>query len=339
MAVNYDVPALFSELYLKSLSDILTLSDDNIKSVYGSARIGSIGQARFSEKIPILSFEELSYFVNAFASMGVDFHYTLNSPWTNLLERLPNHKSKIIENIEFLLKAGIKTFIVANPYLISMIKHICPDSSIVASINMQTSSFFKFDSLLNYGCSSVVFDRTINRNIHFLKSITKYSDNYSLLVNSICLFDCPLQQYHANENGFRSSLNDIEIDEELYCNQYCNSTLKAQQYNILKSTWIRPEDISRYEEIGVKNFKIQGRTLESDVLISIIRSYLLRKTSDNRLFHIFPGLEYDFPELNNKLLNTKIDDLNFIDYFFNNKLNCSTDCNSCNHCLKTFNKL
>jgi len=339
MAINYDIPMLFSDKYINGLEQILKVSDDKIKSVYGSARIGTIGQARYSKKIPKLRIDELQKFVAKIHNFKIKFHYTINSPWTDLKERKSQYKTLIINDFKKLIDIGIDTFIIANPYLISLVKENFPNVEIIASINFQTTTAYKFKSLLDYGCSSVVLDRPVNRNIAFLKKLNEYADKYSLLVNSTCLFDCPLQQYHANENGYFSSENFENIEKKEYCVNYCLPLIEKNPENILKSTWIRPEDISKYEKIGVQNFKIQGRTLEPEILLNLIKAYLERKTPNDNLFYIFPDFSRKYPELNKKFKNLKIDKLNFIEYFFKEKINCSTDCLICNHCENTFEKL
>lgn len=339
MAINYDIPMLFSDKYINGIEQILNISDDKIKSVYGSARIGTIGQARYSEKIPKLRIDELQKFVTKIHNLKIKFHYTINSPWTDLKERKSQYKTLIINDFKKFIDIGIDTFIIANPYLISLVKEKFPNVEIIASINFQTTTAYKFKSLLDYGCNSVVLDRPVNRNIAFLRKLNKYADKYSLLVNSTCLFDCPLQQYHANENGYFSSENFENIEKKDYCVNYCLPLIEKHPENILKSTWIRPEDIGRYENIGVQNFKIQGRTLEPEILLNLIKAYLERKTPNDNLFYIFPDFVRKYPELNNKFKNLKIDKLNFIDYFFKEKINCATDCLICNHCENTFEKL
>jgi collagenase-like PrtC family protease len=289
MAVNFDVPILFSQSYINGLEKLLNREKDTIKSVYGSARFGRIGQARFSKKIPELKTNELQDYVSKINKLNIKFHYTLNSPWTNLKERNKKHKTQIINELRTLIDIGIDAFIVANPYLISLIQEEFPKIEIIASINLQTTTAYKFKSLLDYGCSSVVLDRPVNRNIAFLKKINNNAEKFSLLVNSTCLFDCPLQQYHANENGYFSSENikNIEnIENKEYCMSYCLPLIEKHPENILKSTWIRPEDIYKYEEIGVKNFKIQGRTLDPEILLNLIKAYLDRKTPNDDLFSL-----------------------------------------------------
>lgn len=338
MAVNYDIPILFSENYISGLRELQNIGDDKIKSAYGASRNSIVGQARFSKKIPPINFPELKNYISKIHELKIRFHYTLNSPWSSFKERKTEYRTKIIDDLQTLVDIGVDAFIVANPYLISFIKNNLPDVEIIASINFQTVTAFKFLSLLDLGCKSVVLDRPINRNIAFLRKLQKYADNYSLIVNSTCLFDCPLQQYHANESGYFSSNNIEDIVDSNFCFNYCSYVMSEKPHYMLKSTWIRPEDITKYEEIGVRNFKIQGRTLEPDVLLRSIKAYLERKTPDNNLLYIFPDITKTY-QLYDIFKNSEIDKLKFIDYFFNNEINCLNECLTCKHCKNTFDAL
>jgi len=339
MAVNYDVPMIFTERYIDGLERLLNYGEDKIKSVYGSTRFGFLGQARYSEKIPDLDINDLHDYVLKIKKLNVEFHYTFNSPWTNLKERNQEYKKQILNDLKKITEIGVDTFIVANPYLISLIRQKFPEIKIIASINLQTTTAYKFKSLIEYGCNSVVLDRPVNRNIAFLEKIKSEAEKFSLLVNSTCLFDCPIQQYHSNENGYLSSENIDNVEDKEYCINYCLPLIEKHPENILKSTWIRPEDIDKYEKIGVKNFKIQGRTLESDILLNLVKAYLDRKTPNDDLFYIFPDFAAKYPALEVKFKNSRINKMKFVEYFFKNNINCSIDCFSCNHCHKTFEKL
>ena len=339
MAVNYDVPMLFSEKYISGLKELQYISDDKIKSVYGSSRHSITGQTRYNNKIPFIDYAKLEKYISQIHELKIKFHYTINSPWSSFKERKTEFRIQIIDDLQTLVDIGVDAFIVANPYLISLIKSNFPNIDVIASINFQTVTAFKFLNLLELGCKSVVLDRPINRNTSFLKKIRKDAEKFSLLVNSTCLFDCPMQQYHANENGYFSSENIDSIEDKEFCIDYCMNLIEKNPVNILKSTWIRPEDISKYENIGVKNFKIQGRTLEPEILLSIIKSYLVRKTPNDNLFFIFPDFVTKYPIVSRIMKNSQIDKLNFIDYFFNNKINCLNNCLTCKHCKETFDAL
>ncbi len=339
MAIQFDIPMLFRQEYLDGLKALNPDHLAQIGSVYGSIQKGILGQARYSEKIPQLSHVELAGAVDQIQKLGIEFHYTLNSPWNGMLERDPDQRRNIITAIEDIVNTGIDAFILANPYLISLVKENWPEIKLIGSINLQTSTAYKFNKLIEDGCHRIVLDRIVNRNIHFLKQLKDQGQRYSLLVNSTCLNDCPLQQYHANENGALSSNNEFNVLDNSYCIDYCLSAFTAQKENILKSTWIRPEDLALYEDIGVQYLKIQGRTLKPKQLLDLILAYLNRLTPNDSLFYIFPGFEKHFPEINVKMKNSRLDKNGFVESFFKTERNCAELCFTCDYCNKVFEKL
>jgi hypothetical protein len=141
---------------------------------------------------------------------------------------------------------------------------------------------------------------------------------------------------------------------------------------ILKSAFIRPEDIHYYEEAGVDNIKLVERSMTTDALARIVKAYTVRSYDGNMMDLIhglskyiiynkdnfyWKGLKYLLQpskinifkahKLVNQLTTLRsekafnesfdlyIDNkkLNgFMDFF--HKGNCNRDCNECNYCNK-----
>lgn len=138
---------------------------------------------------------------------------------------------------------------------------------------------------------------------------------------------------------------------------------------ILKPTFIRPEDIHLYEETGVDNMKLVERSMTTDAFARIVKAYTVRSNDGNLMGPIY-GLSKYIIYNNNKyfwkgfkylLLPSKINLLKahklvnqmktlqnenaspecydlyidnkkldgFIDFF--HKGNCHRDCNECNY--------
>jgi collagenase-like PrtC family protease len=52
---------------------------------------------------------------------------------------------------------------------------------------------------------------------------------------------------------------------------------------ILKSGWVRPEDVSEYESMGIDIFKIAGRTDPINWILNVMRAYKGRSFDGNLL--------------------------------------------------------
>lgn len=131
------------------------------------------------------------------------------------------------------------------------------------------------------------------------------------------------------KNGFR--------DEFI---QICTAKKLKNQMNLLGIPWIRPEDINRYEkEIGIKSIKLGDRLRNEKWLLKCISSYINEISPDNLLDiishnHMPKNNNYEF---NVSLPNKKLE--GFIDFFFENNVDCRNGCSSCNYCQKKLNAI
>jgi hypothetical protein len=66
-----------------------------------------------------------------------------------------------------------------------------------------------------------------------------------------------------------------------YCFVKCSRERLKDPVNYIRSIWIRPEDLSCYENIGYHNFKIVERSCPSDLLIRRVEAYSNRRFDGN----------------------------------------------------------
>lgn len=109
---------------------------------------------------------------------------------------------------------------------------------------------------------------------------------------------------------------------------------------IIKSPWIRPEDIHIYQDLGIDYIKISGRSRPEQDILRTIQAYMSMDFDGNladligirpagKIFSELPGKE--LPKFDIDIDNKKLD--GFIDYFQDNypcKTDCQIDCNYCN---------
>lgn len=78
---------------------------------------------------------------------------------------------------------------------------------------------------------------------------------------------CPLVTLHANYNAHASQKNHLNdnfsFDYYLFS---CAEKLLSNPVEILKSAFIRPEDLHYYEEAGVDNIKLVERIMTTEAL-------------------------------------------------------------------------
>ncbi|MEJ2702500.1 MAG: hypothetical protein P8Z79_08675, partial [Sedimentisphaerales bacterium] len=133
---------------------------------------------------------------------------------------------------------------------------------------------------------------SINRSFKQLEAIREAVEcDLTLIANHPCLPNCPMQYYH--QNGFAHSSNrtgGLFID---YCFLRCTYERLRDPSCLIKSGWIRPEDVAFYEAMGYHHFKILERDIPSSELLKRIRSYAVRRSPPDLTELILP---YGFKE-------------------------------------------
>ncbi|MBK5190482.1 MAG: U32 family peptidase [Methanosarcinales archaeon] len=223
-------------------------------------------------------------------------------------------------------KAGVDAVTVAEPYLVELLRDF-PMQTVVSCLSYvespQRAKFF--DEL---GADMITVDTNVNRHFDLLEGIVKAVDcDVRLIVNEGCIYRCPFRYSHYNLASHLSSL--IQPRSPLFAPDYyfdkCISIRLRDPTQIIKSAWIRPEDLKAYEAIGITDFKLSGRTKLVNWIIDCMRFYSQRSFKGNVLDIL------DCPQM-----------LRYVFYIDNEKLERSIDqwkhckkvCNECGYCDK-----
>ncbi len=103
-----------------------------------------------------------------------------------------------------------------------------------------------------------------------------------VFVNLACLRGCPFAPYHANLASHGSQCQEeaggFYVDS---CLVNCKNIRVKNPVEIIKSGWIRPEDLHHYEEMGITKFKLVDRSLTARGLLKRVKAYSERKYEGN----------------------------------------------------------
>ena len=339
------------------ISFLEAVKGTSVDGLFGKLPFDIVGGARPGFVLPQVDRNDVKEYIQACHQRGLEFSYLLNAPCLGNLQYSKKGYGQLIELLGWIEQSGSDSVTVGIPYLIDLVRKRFPHLKVKVSTTARVNTVRKALQYEEMGVEEIIIDEHINREFKTLKAIRKaVRCNLELIVNNICLWQCPYNYEHVNHDGHASR----EGEEEDYCYlQYpgylCLYRKLMNPVELLKSPWIRPEDIRHYEDLGYDHFKITERFKRTPLLLEHVKAYENRRY-DGNLLDLFTlprkgaftpiNLEYFIkPEHVNimkvselgKVFDLEVRDLIQLD---NQKLNGfiehfkTKDCNesSCSHC-------
>lgn len=243
-------------------------------------------------------------------------------------------ESEIIGIIDRLSSEGVRPDIVTTTslFVARTVKKHFPDIRTRASVNMRIGTLqgMKYASDLFDG---FYLQRDMQRNLDYVKKVSAFcrdgGKELCMLVNSGCLRYCPGQVFHDNLIAHCTDASSDRVpgyNPHVCWNLYAGGRNAAE---ILKATWIRPEDVRNYAEY-IDIFKLATR--QHAYPRSVISAYAKEKWDGNLLELLEPGFSPAFfpYEINNEA---------FPDDFWINVGKCLNGCTDCGYCESVLEKV
>ncbi len=338
MPYNWDLSLLDS-------LDKMNREDDTIypvKEIYASDRKSIVGTGRPPAVIPERH-ESYATHINSSHKKGMKFFYVLNACSMAGQELNGDTQKEIYTHISDLVEAGVDGFIITIPYLAVLIKTWFPKLIIASSVNNQLDSVAKIEQLLySAPYDEIQFPFTRSRDFPLFREVSNHfpEKGRTALVNESCLPDCAFQRFHQDFYNFLSP-EEKKIDFYHLC---CAVHKLENPLNVLKSQWIRPEDLCFLKEAGITAVKLAGREKkDSSWLLDLARNYSKGQSTGNifRFVEKTGLLDMDWKDILGKdldpchyIVDSQAMD-GFIKPFYDGKVpcvtnkNCSADCKWC----------
>ncbi|ABE52434.1 peptidase U32 family protein [Methanococcoides burtonii DSM 6242] len=312
--------------HLEGLEDLLSGSDD-IYAVYMAGSPDYIGTGRTNLSAPKL--EEIAIQTEYAHDKGVKMEIILNSSCMGGQQLTPEGYRTIDWYFDKLNNIGIDSITVADPFFVEMLAKDY-DMDVVVSVLSFVDSPQKAEFYEQLGATTIVIDPVVNRQFDKLEAIRDaVSCDLKLLVNEACLYQCPFRYAHFNffshANGPGPKPN--VLDDYYYFK--CLSLRINDPQQLIKSPWIRPEDLKEYRHI-TDTFKIGGRTQFVNWVLDAVDAYA--------------GESYDGNLMD---LLDSVKDLKDNFYVPNSELNgaieqwkrCDKVCHKCGYCKRLAEKV
>jgi collagenase-like PrtC family protease len=324
-------------------------ADVQLYGVLPTSMIGSGGSGPDKVRMVV---NQVEGYIEQIHSAGLGFDYLLNAPSMSNMEWDENTHQELLRHLDWISAVGVDSVTVTIPYLVELIKRQFPQLKIRVSTIGHVNSVSRARLFESLGADSITLDINVNRDFRVLKAIrSAVRCELTVLLNNLCLFQCPYEYYHHDGLGHASqSYNPLNGHYVDYCVLRCTLDRLSDISQIIKCRWARPEDIYAYEEIGIDGFKISGRSMPTERILRAATAYSSRHYQGNLhdiLNVITPkgGLGNSaLPGVPNNVTGSLpkfyIDNQGlegFIDFFKNQ--GCLSDCSHCGYCQRIADKV
>ncbi|AAM02117.1 peptidase U32 family protein [Methanopyrus kandleri] len=266
--------------HTSGLEALLSGIDDlgRVEAVYTGGSPDEVGTGRPNLHYPRL--DEVREQVELAHSHDVLYDVVINStcplrgePTRRVAERYSNY-------LEELEKAGVDGVVVADPFVLKLAAEVFDRITVscLAFVNTPEKAEFYADV-----ATAITVDTSFNRRFEVLEELSRLQVELKVIVNEGCLLDCPYRPFHFNIFSHLYGPDEVSVYDDYYYRRCIADRLEHPEL-IIKSPWIRPEDLGHYLEY-VDAFKISGRSHQVEWIVEVVNAYLEGRW-DGNLLHI-----------------------------------------------------
>ena len=215
--------------------------------------------------------EDVTHIANLYNSADIPLRLIFTNPVIQPDDLHNRYCNMILKE----LNNGVNEVCVNSELMENYIRENYPKYKIISSTTKRITSPEKSLEELKKDYFQVCLDYDLNHNIDFLNSIPAESrDKVEFLANAICRPKCPIRKKHYEYTGEaqRTWLRE-KYDIYMGCNIKENLTHPSR---LGKGNNLSLADIEKYNQMGFKYFKLEGRTLPSSVVFSCYLYYFIK---------------------------------------------------------------
>ncbi len=259
------------------------LEGTSVESLYGQMWGDPFGGGRMSLFIPKVGKNEVSTFIQETRKRGLGFNYLINGTCFDNLEFTKKAYGRMVEHLDWIASTGADMVTVTLPFLAEMIKKDFPHLKVAVSSFARVQNVHLARAWEEIGADKIILSESVTRDFRSLQLIRESVHcELELIANHCCLFQCFLDLHHRNMVSHGSQADHpcggFAPD---YCKLACQRLKILKPAEIIKSTWIRPEDVSHYEAIGIDCLKLVERFRGTESLLQIVHAYERRQYDGN----------------------------------------------------------
>ncbi|MEW6088702.1 MAG: U32 family peptidase [bacterium] len=323
---------------------IENLSGLPVENYYAKLQEDIIGGGRPASSIPHVTRQKVKDHIKLIHANKSLFNYVINAPCLGNIEYAPLYRRQIFKLLDWLTSIEVDSVTVSIPLLLEWVKRNFPSLKVSVSVFSHVDTISMAKMYENLGADEITITQQFNRDFNFLKGLRKnLKTDFQLIVNNACLFGCPFRRYHSNLNAHSSQTGSKKLPID-YPVMRCTLLRFKYPAEVIRSPWVRPEDLVHYEKIGIDKFKLSGRTNTTEWITRTAKSYVSRKSPENFAELLaFPNAAGSIfrksipgaPDVNLVIDNDALS--GFIEHFL--QKSCSAlPCDKCLYCDRTAQK-
>jgi hypothetical protein len=308
---NFTLPYISNDKYIDTIVDKYV---ERTYELFGTDEDLFSGRIK-KELVPKLIFNK---HITKLLNNDIEFNYLLNS---NNLEHYLSIPNKVKDKLKQLRDLNVKFLTVFSPVIQDFVLSLGFDNFkfVNSLVGSEIDTFLKVKQLEKLRYDRIILTENINRDFITLEHLRKSTNlPLELHLNLRCARDCLIRQDHFTKF-------------HVNCKKYCIA--QHSILNFLNSPHIYPFELSKYKEVGINFYKLNGRDRNYEDMLDIIHDYITEIRIDSNLLND----DYRFQETTLKY----IDNIYLKDFFnfFKTGSGCSRQCNTCKICYKWEEKI
>ena len=257
------------------------VSDLPVRTFFGGFPVSLTGAGRPPWILPEVERETFRRHLEAIHRTGREFYATLNSNDLGLQEYRTGYLDAFLKEVRELLDLGVDGFVIAIPALMEAVHRAHPGIPLSVSSFARIRSVSQAEYFLRLGADTVILEEG-NRDFSLIRGLVRAGARVEVLTNQTCIRECPFRAHHLNTSSLCSQPGGDRLWFEFPILE-CGLELVRDPRKLIPSIWVRPEDLSVYEDVGVQRFKISGRNRSTEWLLRAARAYTDRRYHGNLL--------------------------------------------------------
>ena len=253
-ALEFSVPYNNDLGVLSEIFKLKSVGDNRIREIYLSGPREFCGSGRIMSEISHVEFLEV---VHKIHNEGIRVNLVLNPTCEGIDWYSQNTVDSTMEYLKSMHEEhGVEAVTIANPLYLWEARRRFKDLEIHVLVLADIDCLQRAEIFTQAEPDVITPDVNINRDLKLLSEIKKTTGTrLKLLVNEGCLYKCPFRKFHFNLTSHLSKETNKGEGVDTGFGRFfgaCSSVIGQDHSQILKSCWIRPEDIRKY--IGITNY-------------------------------------------------------------------------------------